>query len=75
MPTTPPPTPFDDIVLEQECSECSGRGERMIKDIVNCTSAYKDCSKCQGTGYIMTDLGRKVLQFALRIKKRMDFYQ
>ena len=47
--------------LEKSCERCGGLG--YLKDSLNESKLHPNCRSCKGTGRVVTDFGREVLDF------------
>lgn len=52
--------------LEEECSRCTGSGKTYD------SGAMTDCVRCEGDGYIPTELGEDILSFLRKYLKKED---
>lgn len=48
------------VELDRICSSCNGEGGKRIDDLA---VDWIQCSRCEGTGRIPTDIGKMILEF------------
>jgi DnaJ-class molecular chaperone len=58
------------VVLETPCQECEGQGATGEDSDYGSRFA---CSECDGTGYVLTEMGERIYAFVEHMAKRMRF--
>jgi DnaJ-class molecular chaperone len=52
---------IQELPLDQVCDNCNGDGGRKGGD-----RDWTPCRRCNGTGYMLTELGEKIIEFVRR---------